>query len=1064
MEILGQLLQGYTPILLFILICFAALLVMFYKVVRSLDDVARTVTQDRESLHESVRQISDMLVMLARKQVEVGNALQKLGASDVTSPVSSPEQPVKHEETEKHDDLDAALAMAAGTVLHEAAQDMAAPAAPPQESQPAPHDSEKEAEDEYLAELFNAPRDDESDHIASDLSLGHVIEDEDDYDMTMTAESLQVAPESEESVLEVPEDEADFTLDGPSGVAEDAPDFMEPSTEDIDEALITPPEEDDEIALIEPPEDDDEIVVAAPVEEPAGDDLFLEGPEISEESPEVEQSGDTLAGDDDAVVFTLAEEEEPAATEREWVGEEDLGGMDLPEPGMPEQEPPAPEESAVHLGAFDRESEDDAAIDFSLEATDSESGPLLTETEQEVAEVEESEAEEAEPGDSEPGDSEEDVMLLDEPLHASALDGAVSDSMDVDLDLDATEPDAGFAAAFVPEPEADLEEEPVQEPGMATLEVPDEEESIQFDQTMDEDLDIIVESKQEVAEDDLLEDPHSADFSLETPDAPVAPPEMLHEEQETRVTFEEAVEFNLTDEDETDAAAAPEEEGEYDLDMAEEDMFSDSLGIVPEMYEEDSTDAFSETFDADTVAAAPFAETTDDADDLEIPGIEVDEDEAIVFDTAAPEDDLPVAAEEDMATGPTTLDLGMAGDLEEELEDADAMVDFEMAAPPEEARSQPMEAFNGMDADALDAMNQDVDVDFDEDEEEIDLDADLHESGDSSDFNLFGDEAQGEDITPEDEADISLGAALAEEDEFTLSDDEPTEQHVDITDADAQDQHLDVLIEDLMDVEEDHAQPDDDLPVFDTEIVLDEEEDDEPETILDLSSQRPMRQAPPSVISMDEDEDEDEGELNFSLAEDDDEDIPDIPDIPNVAGGMTDKLEAEDGEEELSFSQVDEEEEAVLNFNAPDLEDMESLQEVDDADDGGDADQELSLSFEDDDFAIIPEEDTGDDLDQTMPDLSPMMGGGARNLGGGGEDLDLTDLDIVIEPGGDMDAPEADQGDAPRDVLAAALEFEDEDAPAQRRMPRKDAGATPRKPPQDDDFDIDFVLDDEDDH
>jgi hypothetical protein len=83
MELFASLMKGYTPILIFIFLCFASLLVMFMKLLRSLEDMLNGLSGDRNALVQQLSQIKEQLELIARQQAEGGSLRRTGGAPEV---------------------------------------------------------------------------------------------------------------------------------------------------------------------------------------------------------------------------------------------------------------------------------------------------------------------------------------------------------------------------------------------------------------------------------------------------------------------------------------------------------------------------------------------------------------------------------------------------------------------------------------------------------------------------------------------------------------------------------------------------------------------------------------------------------------------------------------------------------------------------------------------------------------------------------------------------------------------------------------------------------------------
>ncbi len=709
MEILGAMLQGYNPILLFILICFAALLVMFYRVLRSLDDVIRVLHPEQDSLQEHVTQIRDQLVLLVRSQAETTATLQRLAEAErslpprVEAPAAPRPAPQVWDESPppaaptrggfESAPPSAAVGVAAGVVAGAAtAAAMAAPTLAEPEPEATLHLDEEEVftldwssdtaeetapqqERELLFEpVYEEPAEaPEPEAEAEDLLL---LSDEDDHVSPFaTGEPAPASPPLAESLEEYPLDVSDMDLGEP--LSED--ELLLEAPADAEETAPPAPMHGNEAELAGL---EDLLLPGFGPEEEADTGLVLGEPDRDEtdlgelDFSDLEATAEVPEHFDAAAPLLDAELDDFGALEAQTLGDEELSFIPVPEAEAGPEFEPEPELAADdHEGFLD--------LDLTVEPA-------------------------AVPQEDEHPD---DVLLLDEPLPAT------------------------------PEPEAAVP------PGLQ-----DEDE---------EDI-IVFQPRPQVAEQAV-------------PAPPAVQPEE-HEEAEDLILTD----FSRLSGRPPEAQAAPEPEaGELG------DLFSDSLGIVPEL----------------------------------------DEPEPV-----APAGPDPAGAREALQA------------LHEGLDEAD-----------------------------LDALNRDADLDLalgEEDlEEELDLDIHAasgpmeHGAHAALDDITLGDMAVGDEaddgLSYADEADIGFGEPV--EDSFGLPeaelDEEPTEQRVEFSQLDDEDQDLDQLIEHLSDLELDleDEHPDDESPDFHTEIVL--EEDDEPETELDIPLVRRVGQTPPEVISMDDGED-----------------------------------------------------------------------------------------------------------------------------------------------------------------------------------------------------------------
>lgn len=359
---------------------------------------------------------------------------------------------------------------------------------------------------------------------------------------------------------------------------------------------------------------------------------------------------------------------------------------------------------------------------------------------------------------------------------------------------------------------------------------------------------------------------------------------------------------------------------------------------------------------------------------------------------------------------------------------------------PEQQRTSPM------DETLLEAMDEEIGLP----EEDIVL----LEYGDVEDDDsmLLATEDIHEEITtlPDDESDITIDRQdIHRPREFSLQPDtdfdaveepeEPHEQHIDFGPED-DDQDLDMLIEDLVDVHEDDSHPDDDSPALETELVLDDE-DDEPETILDIPVARGvLRPDAPTVISMDDEVDD----LGQTLSLEDFETI--LEEGASQAASMAPETETDDDD--------------LLEITAEDDDlDLDMVGFGGGHEEQGDYDQPL--------------------LDETVPDISvldfaPDVGKGVKQSGleqaqdSDEVSFDLGDLDLLLEDSVDEPAPARKHvsGEGvdklPLQLSAEDMEldfgYEPESPPAQAKV-ASPAGKNVRQTAKDEDDFIDFIID-----
>ena len=76
-ELLG-LLTGYTPVMIFIFLCFAVLMVMFYLVLRSLDDLTAGIREERNAVIDQMSGVKLQMEDLIRVQTEQRDILRAM--------------------------------------------------------------------------------------------------------------------------------------------------------------------------------------------------------------------------------------------------------------------------------------------------------------------------------------------------------------------------------------------------------------------------------------------------------------------------------------------------------------------------------------------------------------------------------------------------------------------------------------------------------------------------------------------------------------------------------------------------------------------------------------------------------------------------------------------------------------------------------------------------------------------------------------------------------------------------------------------------------------------------
>jgi hypothetical protein len=433
-------------------------------------------------------------------------------------------------------------------------------------------------------------------------------------------------------------------------------------------------------------------------------------------------------------------------------------------------------------------------------------------------------------------------------------------------------------------------------------------------------------------------------------------------------------------------------------------------------------------------------------------GTEPEEDLDLGFDEATEVEEESrtqgLAGDEDLVFSDS---LGLVPDVDDLSDDTGPQLESLTFSPSDEEvdvhPASGLQQTSPMDETLLEAMDEEIGL---PDEEIV-----LLESGDveEDDSLLLAAEDIHEEITtlPDDESDITIDRldphrpsefSLQSETEADAAEEleEPHEQHIDFGPED-DDQDLDMLIEDLVDVHEDDAHPDDDSPALETELVLDDEED-EPETVLDIPvAQGTLRPEAPTVISMDDEEEDDLGET-LSL-----EDFETI---------LEDR-----GPETASRARETETDEDILEITAEDDDiDLDVVHFGVGQEEQGDFDQPL--------------------LDETVPDISvsefaPDVGRGLKQSGqeqARDDDVsfDLGDLDLLLEDNLEEPAPGRKQVSGERsekppmqfsaEDMDLDFDYEPEPPPA-RDNPVSPSGKDARQTAKDEDDFIDFIIDDE---
>lgn len=83
-------LQGYTPLMLFVLLCLLALLIMFYRTLRGLDELLARLRSERENMGEQLFTMNLRLEDLVRIQSESARTLRLLSGEPIASRPAEP--------------------------------------------------------------------------------------------------------------------------------------------------------------------------------------------------------------------------------------------------------------------------------------------------------------------------------------------------------------------------------------------------------------------------------------------------------------------------------------------------------------------------------------------------------------------------------------------------------------------------------------------------------------------------------------------------------------------------------------------------------------------------------------------------------------------------------------------------------------------------------------------------------------------------------------------------------------------------------------------------------------
>lgn len=193
--------QQYTPFMVFMLLCFAGLMVMFYFMLRSMEELARSMRDERNDITMTLRAIEkriSQLVTLQRTDLPAAMVAgwekearkEHAKAEGKADPEEGPAPAAKHEEVAEAGNTGGVVPAVAGGGLAVAAVEYAAPS----HEEPADHDVT--ADDDDLPETFitEAPAESAHDFDAAETPYEiHVLPDAADE----TAQTADVTDSSE---------------------------------------------------------------------------------------------------------------------------------------------------------------------------------------------------------------------------------------------------------------------------------------------------------------------------------------------------------------------------------------------------------------------------------------------------------------------------------------------------------------------------------------------------------------------------------------------------------------------------------------------------------------------------------------------------------------------------------------------------------------------------------------------------------------------------------------------------------------------------------------------------
>ncbi len=700
MDFLNHIMSGYTPILIFIFLCFAALMIFFIKLSRNLEALIRIARYDRTALMDQLAVMQNSLEDLVRYQSDTYNFFQSLYQDDTSTPIDESDQPYAEADAaypepefdKTSEDTDAEpLADArgagipgAGAAIAGAAAGLAAGALITDQEQTPAAPSFDDIPD--LADLV-----DEEDALfetsdAVDSAAGFQPEDISGQDFNLTLDET-IPPVTPESAAAVSDEEYDALAGETMEFNEN--DYAHYSSTLADkqakEDFSITPETDDELAMPvqeELSDDDNDLIIdgmnldftpedATGAESGLGDiSLDLDSPTLSEtdfqeqdlvlDVPQDLSDDDLIFAPEDTEVITDSPNvsdldlsfdsadavEEPEVDELEFSLHEDssdlpeaqsTGQEDLPELNFHEEP-----ESEISM-ALDEEDDSIYLLDEPL-TTDDESAPSDALQEFELSDVAESSAPVS-------ADEELDMDLLSDTVREPATYETVADDAlagDIVMDFPVDE-DVVDDAEFDVEPQhidLDFQLEDESESDQGVVLAPHEQEFVLDD---DEEDDVIIsedddedDSDLDLLVDNLLDVPEEVNLDADAEDGP---------------DFETAIVIDDDDE-------------ELPL---ENPVVSESVDAFPDVADEDllpEADLSEEALviDSDADSFAGEEELTFNFDQPQFSAAQEDQQQALHPD-AVPEEEI--STQDMMLTLDETIELDKAAASEKEHQAAD---------------------------------------------------------------------------------------------------------------------------------------------------------------------------------------------------------------------------------------------------------------------------------------------------------------------------------------------------------------------------------------------------------